>query len=57
MGKNRDQSIKVSQVLVLKLNKKGDTLRLRRMYPPGAATVALTAEGKDSPTPDSRERA
>lgn len=56
-GENGGQSIKGSQVLVLKLNKNGDTARLRRMYPPGAATVALTAQGKDSRTPESRERA
>lgn len=53
-GKNGNQSVKRSQALVLKLNEAGDTVRLRAICSPGAATVALTAQGKDSTTPGSR---
>lgn len=35
----------------------GDTVRLRGMHFPEAATVAFTAQGKDSPFPGSRVRA
>ena len=54
-----DQNVRGSQVLTLKLawGGGGDTVRLRGMHFPEAATVAFTAQGKDSPFPGSRVRA